>query len=40
MAEMLRCILGVTPKQHSSGGKTIIVGIDKQGGNKEGANTS
>ena len=27
--------LGVTPKQHSSGGKTIIVGIDKKGGNKE-----
>jgi len=27
--------IGVTPKQHSSGGKTIIVGIDKKGGNKE-----
>ena len=27
--------LGVTPKQHSSGGKAIIVGIDKKGGNKE-----
>lgn len=27
--------LGVTPKQHSSGGKTVIVGIDKKGGNKE-----
>jgi len=26
--------LGVTPKQHSSGGKTVIVGIDKKGGNK------
>ncbi len=26
--------LGVTPKQHSSGGKTTIVGIDKQGGNQ------
>ncbi len=26
--------LGVTPKQHSSGGKTILVGIDKKGGNK------
>lgn len=27
--------IGVTPKQHSSGGKTVIVGIDKAGGNKE-----
>ena len=27
--------LGVTPKQHSSGGKTYLVGIDKKGGNKE-----
>jgi len=27
--------VGVTPKQHSSGGKTVIVGIDKKGGNKE-----
>lgn len=27
--------LGVTPKQHSSGGKTVIVGINKKGGNKE-----
>lgn len=26
--------IGVTPKQHSSGGKTVMVGIDKQGGNK------
>lgn len=26
---------GLTPKQHSSGGKTYIRGIDKQGGNKE-----
>ena len=26
--------LGVTPKQHSSGGKTVMVGIDKKGGNK------
>jgi transposase len=25
---------GLTPKQHSSGGKTYIRGIDKQGGNK------
>ena len=27
--------IGVTPKQHSSGGKTVMVGINKQGGNKE-----
>lgn len=27
--------IGVTPKQHSSGGKTVMVGIDKTGGNKE-----
>lgn len=27
--------VGVTPKQHSSGGKTVMVGIDKKGGNKE-----
>jgi len=27
--------VGVTPKQHSSGGKTFMVGIDKNGGNKE-----
>lgn len=27
--------LGVTPRQHSSGGKTIILGINKKGGNKE-----
>ncbi len=27
--------IGVTPKQHSSGGKTCMVGIDKKGGNKE-----
>lgn len=27
--------IGVTPKQHSSGGKTVIVGINKKGGNKE-----
>jgi transposase len=26
---------GVTPKQHSSGGKTHMVGINKKGGNKE-----
>jgi transposase len=26
--------IGVTPKQHSSGGKTILVGIDKKGGDK------
>lgn len=27
--------VGVTPKQHSSGGKTYMIGIDKNGGNKE-----
>jgi len=27
--------VGVTPKQHSSGGKTHMIGIDKSGGNKE-----
>ncbi len=27
--------IGVTPKQHSSGGKTTMVGINKKGGNKE-----
>jgi len=27
--------IGVTPKQHSSGGKTHMMGIDKKGGNKE-----
>ncbi len=27
--------VGVTPKQHSSGGKVIMTGIDKNGGNKE-----
>lgn len=27
--------LGLTPKQHSSGGKTVMVGIDKAGGNKD-----
>ena len=27
--------IGVTPKQHSSGGKTVMVGIDKAGGNKD-----
>lgn len=27
--------IGITPKQHSSGGKTVMVGIDKKGGNKE-----
>ena len=27
--------VGVTPKQHSSGGKTCMIGIDKNGGNKE-----
>lgn len=27
--------VGVTPKQHSSGGKTYITGIDKKGGNKQ-----
>jgi transposase len=26
--------IGATPKQHSSGGKTIMVGIDKKGGVK------
>lgn len=26
--------IGVTPKQHSSGGKTVMVGINKKGGNK------
>ena len=26
--------IGVTPKQHSSGGKTVMLGIDKKGGNK------
>ena len=26
--------IGLTPKQHSSGGKTYMTGIDKQGGNK------
>lgn len=26
--------IGVTPKQHSSGGKTVMVGIDKHGGDK------
>ena len=26
--------IGLTPKQHSSGGKTYLIGIDKQGGNK------
>ena len=26
--------IGATPKQHSSGGKTIMIGIDKHGGNK------
>ena len=26
---------GVTPQQHSSGGKTIMLGINKKGGNKE-----
>jgi len=26
--------IGLTPKQHSSGGKTYMKGIDKQGGNK------
>jgi len=32
--EASACI-GVTPKQHSSGGKTHMMGIDKKGGNKE-----
>ena len=27
--------IGLTPKQHSSGGKTYMRGIDKQGGNRE-----
>jgi transposase len=27
--------VGLTPKQHSSGGKTYMMGIDKRGGNKE-----
>ena len=27
--------VGLTPKQHSSGGKTYMMGIDKMGGNKE-----
>lgn len=27
--------VGLTPKQHSSGGKTYMIGIDKRGGNKE-----
>ena len=27
--------VGVTPKQHSSGGKTCMIGIDKNGGDKE-----
>jgi transposase len=27
--------IGVTPKQHSSGGKTQMIGINKKGGNKE-----
>jgi transposase len=26
--------IGLTPKQHSSGGKTVILGINKVGGNK------
>ena len=26
--------IGVTPKQHSSGGKTVMIGIDKHGGDK------
>lgn len=26
--------IGVTPKQHSSGGKTVMIGIDKKGGDK------
>lgn len=26
--------IGVTPKQHSSGGKTVMLGINKKGGNK------
>jgi transposase len=27
--------IGATPKQHSSGGKTIMIGIDKKGGDKK-----
>jgi len=27
--------IGLTPKQHSSGGKTFMIGIDKSGGDKE-----
>ena len=27
--------IGLTPKQHSSGGKTHMMGINKKGGNKE-----
>jgi transposase len=27
--------IGLTPKQHSSGGKVCMIGIDKHGGNKE-----
>ena len=27
--------IGLTPQQHSSGGKTIMLGINKKGGNKE-----
>ncbi len=27
--------IGLTPKQHSSGGKTYMIGIDKNGGDKE-----
>jgi transposase len=27
--------IGATPKHHSSGGKTIMVGIDKKGGDKK-----
>ncbi len=27
--------VGVTPKQHSSGGKVVMVGIDKHGGDKQ-----
>ncbi len=27
--------VGLTPKQHSSGGKVVMLGIDKNGGNKE-----
>ncbi|MCL1088007.1 transposase, partial [Shewanella glacialipiscicola] len=26
--------VGVTPKQHSSGGKVVMIGIDKHGGDK------